>query len=214
MVLVVLLGDKIAFTNTVPTGLELWLIDLAKATAKKITPAIVNDAISSLPYRWFSDGKSILYKAIVNNREDAPVASPIPLGPVIQENETSMAPVRTYQDLLKNKHDEALFTYYTTSQLKTVNLETGEQINFGASAIISNLQTSPDGNYVLVTSIQAPFSYLVPYGRFATQVDMMDRKGNFIKTIATVFWLAIRSPSYASLGRSARRRRSKSRDSD
>ena len=29
-------GDKIAFTNTVTTGLELWLIDLAKATAQKL----------------------------------------------------------------------------------------------------------------------------------------------------------------------------------
>jgi len=179
-------GDKIAFTNTVTTGLELWLIDLAEATAKKITPAIINDAISALPYRWFSDGKSILYKAIADNRKSAPVASPVPLGPVIQENKTSMAPVRTYQDLLKNKHDEALFTYYTTSQLKTVNLETGEQTNFGSSSIISNLQTSPDGNYVLVTRIQPPFSYLVPYGRFATQVEMMDRKGTFIKTIASI----------------------------
>lgn len=179
-------GDKIAFTNTVSTGLELWLIDLAKATAKKITPAIVNDAISDLPYRWFSDGKSILYKAIPDNRKGAPVASPVPLGPVIQENKSSMAPVRTYQDLLKNKHDEALFTYYTTSQLKTVNLETSEQINFGGSGIVSNLQTSPDGNYVLVTTIQPPFSYLVPYGRFAIQIDMLDRQGKFIKTIASI----------------------------
>jgi len=48
-------ADKIAFTNTTATGLELWLIDLEKATAKKITPAIINDAISGLPYRWFSD---------------------------------------------------------------------------------------------------------------------------------------------------------------
>ncbi len=179
-------GDKIAFTNTVSNGLELWLIDLAKATAQKITPAIVNDAISALPYRWFSDGKSILYKAIADNRKGVPIASPFPLGPVIRENKTSMAPVRTYQDLLKNKYDEALFTYYTTSQLKTVHLETGEQTNFGSSGIISNLQTSPDGNYVLVTTIQPPFSYLVPYERFATQVDMMDRKGTLIKTMANI----------------------------
>jgi len=104
----------------------------------------------------------------------------------IQENKTSVAPLRTYQDLLKNKHDEALFTYYTTSQLKTIDLETGEQASFGAPAIISNLQTSPDGNYVLVTSIQPPFSYLVPYARFATQMDMVSRKGQLIKTIASI----------------------------
>ncbi len=179
-------GDKIAFTNTVATGLELWLVDLAKATAKRITSAIVNDAISGLPYRWFSDGKMILYKAIVDKREQAPLASLVPQGPIIQENKTSMAPVRTYQDLLKNKHDEALFTYYTTSQLKTIDLRTDEQANFGSPAIINNLQTSPDGNYVLVTTIQPPFSYLVPYTRFATQVDIVNREGQLIKTIAAI----------------------------
>jgi len=179
-------GTKIAFTNTIATGLELWLIDLAKATAKKITTATVNDAISGLPYRWFSDGTTILYKAIVDEREDAPEANIVPSGPVIQENKASMAPVRTYQDLLKNKHDEALFTYYTTSQLKTVNLQTGKQNNFGAPAIISNLQTSPDGNYILVTTIQTPFSYLVPYARFATQIEVVDRKGHLVKTIASI----------------------------
>jgi len=97
-----------------------------------------------------------------------------------------MAPVRTYQDLLKNRHDEVLFTYYTTSQLKLVNLENDEKINFGEPAIISNLQTSPDGNYVLVTKIQPPFSYLVPYSRFAIQVDILNRKGQQIKTIANI----------------------------
>ena len=178
--------DKIAFTNTIATGLELWLIDLATTTAKKMTTAIVNDAISGLPYRWFSDGKMILYKAIVDNREQAPVANPVPFGPVIQENKERMAPVRTYQDLLKNKHDEALFSYYTTSQLKTVDLQTGAQANFGTPAIISNLQTSPDGNYVLVTTIQSPFSYVVPYARFATQISIVDRRGQQVKKIADI----------------------------
>ena len=179
-------GDKIAFTNTVDKGLELWVIDLTEAKARKITSAIVNDAISGLPYYWFSDGQRVLFKAIIDNREDTPIANSVPSGPVIQENKASMAPVRTYQDLLKNKHDEVLFTYYTTSQLKLVNLENDEQINFGEPAIISNLQTSPDGNYVLVTKIQPPFSYLVPYSRFAIKVDILNRKGQQIKTIATI----------------------------
>ncbi len=179
-------GDKIAFTNTVDTGLELWLIDLAKATAKKMTSAIINDAISGLPYRWFSDGRTILFKAIVDNRGEAPFANIVPSGPVIQENKTSVAPVRTYQDLLKNKHDEALFTYYTNAQLKTVDLETGEQTNFGTPGIISNLQTSPDARYVLITRIQTPFSYLVPYARFAMQVEIVNRKGVVIKKVASI----------------------------
>ncbi len=179
-------GDKIAFTNTVDTGLELWLIDLAEASAKRITSAIINDAISGLPYRWFSDGGTILFKAIVDNRGEAPIADIVPVGPVIQENKTSVAPVRTYQDLLKNKHDEALFTYYTNAQLKTVDLKTGDQTNFGTPGIISNLQTSPDANYVLVTTIQTPFSYLVPYARFAMQVDLVNRGGVVVKTVASI----------------------------
>lgn len=179
-------GSKIAFTNTISNGMELWMIHLDDAKAKKLTGAVVNDAISGLPYRWFSDGKAVLFKSIVENRGAAPTTTTKPFGPTIQENKSGKAPVRTYQDLLKNKHDEALFTYYTSTQLKTVNLANGNIQNFGSPGIVRGMTTSPDGNYVLVTTLEQPFSYIVPYSRFPLQVNMYDRSGKLVKNIAKI----------------------------
>lgn len=176
-------GSKIAFTNTIANGLELWMIDFETAQARQLTDAIVNDAIAGLPYRWFSDGQELLFKSVLDNRGMAPVTSDTPLGPNIQENKSGKAPVRTYQDLLKNKLDESLFRYYTTTQLKTVNLQDGQIKNFGASGIVSSMSTSPDGKYVFVIFIDEPFSYIVPYGRFPKKANIYDRNGQLVKAL-------------------------------
>ena len=52
-----------------------------------------------------------------------PAKDIVPKGPVVQSNEGQIAPVRTFQDLLKDKYDEALFAYYATSQLAIVDLD-------------------------------------------------------------------------------------------
>ena len=42
---------------------------------------------------------------------------------------------------------------------------------------------SPDGEYVLVTTIQKPFSYIVPWERFPSKTIIYDRAGNEVKTL-------------------------------
>ena len=42
---------------------------------------------------------------------------------------------------------------------------------------------SPDGNYVMVTQIKKPFSYLVTYGRFPSQTDIYTKEGKLVTNI-------------------------------
>lgn len=43
-----------------------------------------------------------------------------------QDNTTGKkSQARTYPDLLKDEHDEALFDYYCTSQIVTIDINTG-----------------------------------------------------------------------------------------
>ena len=52
---------------------------------------------------------------------DRPLA---PIGPRIQDNSYgAKSQARTYQDLLKDSHDEDLFDYYSTSSLVTVKVQ-------------------------------------------------------------------------------------------
>lgn len=179
-------SQKFAFTHTTHTGIELWVGNVENATVTQITKGIINDAISGLPYKWFSDSSSILYRTLVQERGERPMPPAIPQGPIIQNNEGGVAPLRTYQDLLKNDFDEHLFSYFTMGELHVFNTEIGKCQLFLEKGIYTSFSPSPDGKYVLVVEIKRPFSYVVPYDRFSKEVRLYDRKGNQIKRLADI----------------------------
>ncbi|GAB3200426.1 S9 family peptidase [Pontibacter aydingkolensis] len=173
----------IAFTNTIDNGIELWTADLNTKQAKKLTNAVVNDAYSGRPFEWSSDSKSLLVKFIDEKRGEAPKYSHVPAGPNVQQNIGKARPSRTYQDLLKNRYDETLFDYYMATQLKFVTLD-GQQTPVGKAGIIKSVDISPDGQYLLVSTIQRPYSYLVPHYYFPYNVEVWNRDGKVVKELA------------------------------
>jgi hypothetical protein len=60
------------------------------------------------------DSRTLLVRTIAAGQGDQPVAPETPEGPNIQESFGKAAPVRTYQDLLRDAHDDQLFEYYAT----------------------------------------------------------------------------------------------------
>jgi hypothetical protein len=106
-----------------------------------------------------------------------------PAGPRIQSNEQKLlVQNRTYQDLLKDKHDEDLFDYHTTVQLILVTLD-GKTQTIGSPAIYTSVDTSPDANFLLVEYLHRPYSFIVPCGRFPKKVEVWRRNGEFVKEI-------------------------------
>lgn len=175
---------KIAFTNTTENGIELWYADLATKKAQKLTEAIVNNAYISA-FQWMPDNSNLLVSTIADNRGSEPKKPLAPKGPVLQETEGAVAASRTYQDLLENSHDETLFEYYTTVQLRKVNLS-GKSVKIGAPEIIKDATVSPDGQYILVETIQKPFSYLVPASRFPFNYELWTATGQKVKVLAQI----------------------------
>jgi dipeptidyl aminopeptidase/acylaminoacyl peptidase len=90
----------------------------------------------------------------------------------------------TFQDLLKNEHDELLFEYYATSQLVVANANTGKVQNLGNPGLYTVVDWSPDENYVLVTQLRKPFSYRVMFSNFSRKTEIWDRTGKAVRTIA------------------------------
>jgi hypothetical protein len=45
------------------------------------------------------------------------------------------------------------------------------------------INISPNGEYVLVTALEKPFSYLVPYSRFPSKTVVYDKDGNEVKVL-------------------------------
>ena len=178
-------GQKIAFTNTIQNGIELWMADLNTAQAEQLTEAVINDAMGGLPYRWLSDN-TLLYKAVPADRGAVPAEPLAPKGPVVQQSSGEKAPVRTYQDLLKNPYDEALFDHYVTAQLYIMDLTTRTVRSYGEPGIFSQVSPSPDGEYLFITEVRKPYSYIVPYSRFAQSANIYDMSGNLITNIADI----------------------------
>ncbi|WP_461636642.1 alpha/beta hydrolase family protein [Labilibaculum euxinus] len=175
----------IAFTNTSQDGVEIWVLDLKKAVAAKLTEANVNANMGDV-INWFEDSKSLLVKMISEDRKELiDTKNSIPTGPTISVNEGSKAQNRTYQDLLKNKNDEYNFEQLALSDLYKISLNGGKEKWLGA-AMFESITFSPDGNYVMLTTIEKPFSYLVPYSRFPFKTTIYSSKGKMVQTVLEV----------------------------
>lgn len=176
-------GKRFAFTQMRDNGVELWIGDSASGQAKAITPAQLN-AVFGEPCSWIGDGSSLLCAFINSNRGPAPQLPLVPTGPNIQESRGVVAPAPTVQDMLASAHDEALFEYYGTSQLATVDAANGQRAPLGKPALYTDFAPSPDGRFALVTRIKRPFSWVVPYQRFPTTAEIWDRRGATVKVLA------------------------------
>jgi dipeptidyl aminopeptidase/acylaminoacyl peptidase len=181
-------GSRFAFTQTRDDRIDLWVGRTATGEARAVTDAALNATLGSTQNpgacEWVGQGASLLCAFTAANRGPAPAPPLVPAGPNIQETRGIEAPVRTYQDLLGSKSDEALFAYYTTSQLAFVDPQSGAHTPIGQPGIFDTFSPSPDGSYVLIARVKKPFSWLVPYRDFPTAVEVWDRKGTVVKTIA------------------------------
>lgn len=174
--------SKIAFTNSTANGTELWVVDIKTAIATKLTQANLNANLGN-PISWLADNKKILVNVIPNNREKLiDTSKNIPSGPIVSVSEGVVSSNRTYQDLLKNKVDEANFETLVASELHIVDMQ-GNSTLFKKKELFVSQTFSPDGQYLLATTLQKPFSYLVPLNRFPMKTSVYDLQGNLIKVV-------------------------------
>jgi dipeptidyl aminopeptidase/acylaminoacyl peptidase len=175
-------GRYIAAGNVTPVGVELWIIETASGKATKIKNAMVNTAFGG--FDWMPDQKSLIVNLVPKNRGAAPdYRDLVPGEPNIQETAGKTGAVQTFQDTLNSPNDERLFEYYTTSQLAIIGVD-GKIKEIGQPGIYGSIDPSPDGNYILTSRIKRPFSYLYPFSRFPADIEIWDKNGNRVKTLA------------------------------
>ena len=176
---------KILFSHTTNSGVELWVVDVATAKAAKLTDATVNANLGN-PFSWFLDNETILVKMLPKNRKPLlDSRKDLPTGPIISSTSGAKSQNRTYPDMLKNQNDEINFENIITSELYKVSLN-GTATLFKEAAMYAGERISPDGNYIMLTTIQKPFSYVVPLYRFPSKTVVYDARGKEIKTVNEV----------------------------
>jgi dipeptidyl aminopeptidase/acylaminoacyl peptidase len=176
-------SQHFAFTNTSTNGIEVWVGQIGTYTAAAI-PRVKINAVMGEAVQWMPDGKTLLIQTVPATRRNPPAEPKSPDGPIIQESDGKKAPVRTYEDLLKDSHDEALFDYYATAQLAMV--KNGVVTPIGKPGIFSRIDPSPDGKHLLVIRIQHPYSYILPESEFPREVEVWNLAGKVEYKVASL----------------------------
>lgn len=172
-------GKMFAFVNSKQDNIELWVCDVNLLKAWKIADHL--NLVAGSSFNWLSDSKRLVYSVIDPGRGLKPELNPVPEGPVVQESLGKKGQSATYQDLLKDPVDEALFEYFMKSQLVVWDGTVSTAV--GSPALLTDISPSPDGNYLLVTLISRPFSYIVPYYNFPSSTQVWDMKGDLVRIL-------------------------------
>ena len=194
--------NKIAFTHTTNKGVELWIVDVASHSAQKITSDNLNANLGT-PYTWYND-EQLLIKVLPENRSNLlDTKKDLPTGPTVSISDGSKSQNRTFQDLLKNKTDEINFEILTTSELYWVSTNGSKKL-FKNAAMYAGESFSPDGKYIMLTTIQKPFSYIVPLSRFPQKSIVYDVQGNEIKEVNAVALTEVMPKGFSSVRKGKR----------
>lgn len=175
-------GSRFLVTRSQPEGLELWVVEAEDARARRLTGPILSNT-SGPAASWWSGSERILVRTVPRELLAPAAPNRIPSGPTVSETAGRQAQNRTYQDLLTGPDDERLFEHYFTSELRLVSLE-GELHSLTPPALYTSAQPSPDGRFLLVTRLRRPWSYTVPYTRFAHTVEVWSVEGSLVATLA------------------------------
>jgi len=176
-------GTRIGFCLNTPTGLQLWSCPADTLECQPLGAADINNSLGGLPYEFVTDDRVIVKRRIAG-AERPPDEAPV-FGPTVQDTSGQEGRNRTYTNLLQTRHDVDVFRHYAQAQLWLADWTTGKQEPWGEPGIISVLASSPDKQYYLTTRVTEPFSFNVPYEKFADEVSVLDAEGQSLAVLET-----------------------------
>ncbi|HEY9071985.1 MAG TPA: prolyl oligopeptidase family serine peptidase [Candidatus Ozemobacteraceae bacterium] len=182
-------GKAIAIVFVTTGGSELWTFDVMNGQGRCLARGL-NDLLT-VPYQWefrtdtASPGYYILANITIPDRGDPPPAPQTPPGPITEEASGIQVKARTFQDLLRTAHHDALFQHYASSQLIRIDPVTASATPLGQPGLLTQVDPSPDGRFLLTDRLLPPFSHTVPASLFAHVFEVRDASsGAVVRKIA------------------------------
>jgi len=159
-------GDRVACIAYAKGGGELWIVDAATGSARKLE-GIREYAIGNI-LDWSNDDRALFTALVVGDTKDIPDLSSVPEGPAVRKSTGRATPQRTSRDVLRTTDDQARFQFMVTTQLAWVPVDGSAVRKIGDPVGLDHCEMSPDEKYVRVErfTLPAPLgfpSYLFPY---------------------------------------------------
>ena len=175
-------GSRLAFYVHTDDATHIHVADPESGDSRRITrdPVLATMVTS---FEWTSGGDEIATVLVPDDRASRPMASSVPNGPQVKRTEEGRNVLRTYASLMATPHDEALLEWHVTGQLATIAVDNRRVTEVGAPAMIRSFDFSPDGMHARVTTMQRPFSYIVPVTSFGRVEEIWDREGTVLAEI-------------------------------
>jgi len=172
-------GERLAFLAHNDEATHLWVSDVASGDSRQVTATPLM-ATRTSSYSWSGDGQYLFAVLLPEARGPAPTRGAAPSTPLIRMTYPGEQQHRTYASLLKDPYEADLLEYHSTGQLARIEVATGAVHPIGDPAMILGFSTSPQGDYLRVTTQLRPFSYIVPASRFGNVEEVWDLDGNVL----------------------------------
>ncbi len=169
-------GSRLAFFAHSPDATHLYVAEPASGRARRITTTPVLATLCT-DFDWSADGRRIATVLIPGDRPPMPVEPERPTGPRVKRTEDAENRLRTFASLLATPYDQQLLEWHATGQVAFIDVEDGTVTPVGQPTMVRDLDLSPDGEYVRVTSAVKPFSYIVPVDDFGTVQEVWEASG-------------------------------------
>jgi dipeptidyl aminopeptidase/acylaminoacyl peptidase len=177
-------GKSIAFYVHGDAATHIWTANVATGQSAQLTTTPVLATFVTSFY-FSADGRSIATVFPPDNRAPRPVeAAPVPAGPEVQVSSGAKASLRTFPSLMSTPQDFALLRWHATGQLAIIDVPTKTVRKVGTPAMIRAIDLSPDGQYVRVTRMTDPFSYIVPVSNFGSVEEVWDLSGKSLAQLS------------------------------
>ena len=170
-------GSQVAYVASFDTASHVFVTEAATGKSRQVTRTpLLATLVTTVD--WTADSRSVVVVLIPDARGAAPIRPAIATGPQVRLWMDSLeSSQRNWATLLQEPFDQDLMQYYVTGQLATIDVRSRAVTKLGAPAMISAVEPSPDGRWLLVTRLEKPFSYMVQYNNFGAIEEIWDAGG-------------------------------------
>ncbi len=176
-------GKSVAYFANFDNATHIYVADVASGKARAVTRTPVLATLNTA-FDWTSDGKAVVAVLVPEGRGAPPAPSAVPTTPMVRITTPEKNSQRTYASLLATPHDMALLEYHTTGQLAVIDINSRAVRKVGKPAMIRTIDAGPRGEYLRVTTMTKPFSYIVPTSSFGSREELWGPDGRVVMRVS------------------------------